>query len=85
MSLGDKCSTSCRTKDHRTFGECMRSKNVKVADVNYTVAAKKHSKELGAYESARKQGIQPKSTRQRDIDRAVQTSDKTGTAYRADE
>ena len=25
------CSSSCRTKDHATYGECLRSKNLKTA------------------------------------------------------
>lgn len=79
------CSSTCPTQDHETYGACMRAKSVKVADVTYTAANQKHTKELSSYERARKQGIQPKSTRAKDIDRAVQISEKTGTAYRADE
>lgn len=26
--LGDNCSSACPTKDHWTFGECVRAKNV---------------------------------------------------------
>ena len=79
------CSSSCPTQDHASYGECMRSKNVRVADVGYTVANKRHSKELSSYADARRQGIQPESTRQRHIDAAVKASNETGTAYRADE
>lgn len=79
------CSSTCPTQDHATYGACMRAKNITVADVNYTAANKKQRTELSAYEAARSQGIQPESTRKHHIDRAVQISDKTGTAYRADE
>lgn len=78
------CSSSCKTRNHATYGECLRSKNVRVADVTYTAANKKHTKELTSYAEARRQGIQPQSTRQKHIEQAVQASDKTGTAYRAD-
>lgn len=79
-----KCSSSCKTRNHATYGECLRAKNVRVADVNYTAASQKQKKELGAYEAARRQGIQPESTRKADIDKAVRVSDQTGKAYRAD-
>lgn len=79
------CASSCKTQDHQTYGECMRAKNLRVADVGYTHLNKKHTRELSSYEKARKEGIQPQSTRQKDIDLAVRQSDKTGTAYRADE
>ena len=77
------CSSSCPTQDHASYGECMRSKNLMVADVGYTHLNKKASKELDSYAKARKEGIQPKSTRSKDIERAVRISDKTGTAYDA--
>lgn len=79
------CSSACKTQDHASYGECMRSKNLRVADVGYVAAAKKHHKELTAYEAARRQGVQPQSTRAKHIEQAMRASDKTGTAYRADE
>ena len=83
-----KCSSGCPTQDHKTLGECMRSKGVKVAYCNsakgadYTVQ-KKADKELTAYAEARKEGIQPKSTRRRDIEAAKRASDSTGVAFNA--
>lgn len=77
------CSSTCPTQDHETYGACMRAKNIKIADVGYTTANKKHTTELSAYAKARAEGIQPKSTRKHDIEKAVRTSDKTGTAYQA--
>lgn len=44
---------------------------------------KKWDKELDAYRSARKQGIQPKSTKMKDIKEAVDVSNKVGKAYDA--
>lgn len=38
------------------------------------------TRELDSYYDARKQGIQPRSTKQRDIDAAVRASDKAGRA-----
>lgn len=73
---------------HETFGACMRAKNIRVAYCqsarghDYT-AEKAKEKELSSYKEARAQGIQPASTFTRDIRRAVETSNATGTAYDA--
>lgn len=77
------CTSTCQTRDHESYGACLRAKNVRVADVGYTHLNKKATKELDSYAKARKEGIQPKSTRSKDIERAVRISDKTGTAYDA--
>lgn len=44
---------------------------------------KANDRELDAYRSARKQGIQPKSTKMRDITTAVRASDQIGRAVKA--
>jgi hypothetical protein len=44
-------------------------------------SAKEHDKELGSYYSAVRQGIEPISTKQRDIDAAVRLSNDMGTAF----
>lgn len=81
-----KCSTSCPTRDHRTYGECLRSKGVRVAYANSATGLdyteqKAWDKRIDAYKQARSEGIQPKSTRASDIKAAISHSDKTGTAY----
>ena len=43
--------------------------------------AKQHDKELGSYYSAVRQGIEPVSTKQKDIDAAVRLSNDTGVAF----
>ena len=43
--------------------------------------AKQHDKELGSYYDALRQGIEPVSTRQKDIDAAVRLSNDTGVAF----
>lgn len=83
------CSSSCRTQDHQTYGECLRSKNLKTAymqdwkGADYT-RQKKADRDLDAYARARKEGIQPQSTNRRDVEAAIKASDKAGTAFRAD-
>lgn len=83
------CSSSCRTQDHATYGECLRSKNLRTAYMQEwkgkdATRQKKADKALDAYESARRQGMQPASTRLADVQAAVQISDMTGQAFRAD-
>lgn len=86
--MGENCSSSCRTKDHSTFGECVRAKNLKTAYMQEwkgkdATAQKRADKNLDDYASARSYGIQPASTRPADIQAAVRMSEKTGTAFKA--
>jgi hypothetical protein len=48
---------------------------------NGVPTAKAHDKELGSYYSALRQGIEPVSTKQKDIDAAVRLSNDTGRAF----
>ncbi len=45
------------------------------------MTAQQHDKELGSYYDALRQGIEPISTRQKDIDAAVRLSNDTGVAF----
>ena len=45
------------------------------------MTAKQHDKELGSYYDAIRQGIEPVSTRKKDIDAAVRLSNETGVAF----
>ena len=77
------CASTCKTQDHKTYGECLRAKGIQIGDLMNTRIQKAGDKNLDQYENARKYGIQPKSTRPDDVKRAVQISEKTGTAFRA--
>jgi hypothetical protein len=44
-------------------------------------SAKQHDRELGSYYDAIRQGIEPVSTKQKDIDAAVRLSNDMGTAF----
>lgn len=52
-----------------------------VAKANGIPTAKEHDKELGSYYDAIRQGIEPVSTKQRDIDAAVAASNTAGKAF----
>lgn len=82
------CTTSCKTKDHESYGQCLQSNMPMVApSANPSVTGwdmnqvKKDNKELDSYYSAIRQGIEPISTKQKDIDAAVKFSNETGKAF----
>lgn len=84
--LGANCSSKCATKDHATFGECMRSKALHVAYCNSAdgkdySAQKRADVELDRYAAARAEGIQPASTKTGAINAAVAASDAQGKAF----
>jgi hypothetical protein len=65
------------------FGCKVGSLQLSVGDARHdgVPSAKQHDKELGSYYSAIRQGIEPISTKQRDIDAAVRLSNDMGTAF----
>lgn len=84
------CSSGCRTQNHVSYGECMRSKNPRVVGANAAkgigfnrTASKAWDKELDFYASAVRQGIQPASTRTPDIQQAVEASESLGRPWDA--
>jgi hypothetical protein len=85
------CASSCKTQDHPSYGACLRSKGLAVTGLESTNPSfsrdrsKAWDSELDLYESAVKQGIQPETTERRDIEFALEKSQQTGTAFRADE
>ena len=81
------CTSSCKTKDHSNYGECMRSNTPMFVGVNPTKTGwdqdkvKKDEKEIQSYWDATRQGIEPRSTRKKDIDAAVKLSNEAGKAF----
>jgi len=51
------------------------------ASSRLTMSAKKWDNELALYRTARSQGIQPDSTKTKDIRKAIDISNRTGIAY----
>lgn len=76
------CASSCKTQDHGSYGACLRSQNVGVYGLESTgndfTKQKKWDAELASYASARKEGLQPATTSQRDIDNARRQADIQG-------
>ena len=72
------CSSACKTKDHKSWGECVRSKGLQLSPaVNdaYGARQKAWDCELDNYESAVRQGLEPAGTKQHLIDKAVREAD----------
>ena len=82
------CRTGCITKDHATYGECLRAASLRVGwakshlGIDRTREKGKES-ELGFYREARAAGIQPASTKTPDIQKAFEVSEKAGAAFDA--
>lgn len=75
---GKNCSSTCQTKDHKSFGECMRSKNLKLSpriNDGYHDRQRSWDKELDNYESAVSQGVYPTGTKQKNIDAAMKEAE----------
>ena len=85
--LGDKCRTGCPTRDHSSWGECLRASNLKVAYCGIgggdATGQRKWDNELKEYRAATAQGIRPASTKTKDIRAAVEASNKSGIAFDA--
>ena len=65
------------------FGCKISGLQLSVGDARHdgVMSAKQHDKELGSYYDALRQGVEPISTKQKDIDAAVRLSNQTGVAF----
>jgi hypothetical protein len=79
---GEHCSSSCLTRDHGTYGECLRSKNV--GDMRLgghrdggrtSTFEKKFNAETARYGQARKDGLNPEAVSHRAITAAYRAAD----------
>lgn len=85
---GENCTSSCLSRDHESWGACVRDKGLRVgwaasASGLDLSTQKKWDKALDSYRDARAQGIQPSSTRPDAVRRAVEISNSTGSAFQA--
>ena len=72
------CSTSCPTRDHHTFGECLRAKNLQLSPhVNdgYSTRQTAWDSELDHYKKAVDNGLDPVSTKRKAVDAAIKEAD----------
>ena len=79
------CTSGCKTQDHASYGECLRSKrtvsknSTQSTDRLYSMEAR-NAQEITEYKAARAQGIQPAGTKLGQIREAVAASNKADTA-----
>lgn len=82
------CRTGCKSRDHKTWGECARSGRLNIGYCGVgggdATAQKKWDHELDMYRKARAEGIQPDSTKLNKITEAMKKSDAVGAAYGRD-
>lgn len=77
--VGANCSGSCLTRDHKTYGECLRAKNLQLSpNVNgdYGSKQKQWDKDLNHYESAVGQGLNPAGTQRHQVDAAIKEAER---------
>lgn len=86
---GEKCTSGCRTRNHRSYFECISDKGVKTYLASPSkgldgTTQKRWDARLDAYRAARSQGIQPDGTTRQKVQEAVRLSDAAGAAYGRD-
>ena len=83
----DNCTSGCRTRDHESYGQCLRSKRAAVMGLESTgndyTTQKKWDRDLDEYRKVRAEGIQPASTNRQSVEDAKILSDVAGQAYQA--
>lgn len=87
MEKNPNCTSGCKTQDHESYSDCLMSKNTGFAGCFPTRQGwdkdreNADKKELDSYYSAIRQGIEPISTKKKDIDAAVKLSNEAGKAF----
>lgn len=84
---GVNCSSSCKTKSHYTFGDCLKDKGV--GAIGYKISRgrddlNRSDRELSAFRDAVNQGIEPDGTTMQKVQDAVILSNEKGAAYGRD-
>lgn len=75
---GAKCSSACLTRDHLSWGECVKAKGLQISPaINDSYGSKQTQwdKDLNHYESAVNQGVQPDGTQRHQVDAALKAAD----------
>lgn len=81
------CRSGCKTQNHESYADCLLAANTGFAGCFPTRQhwdkdkEKKWDKEVDSYYSAVRQGVEPISTKQKDIDAAMKFSNETGKAF----
>lgn len=79
------CTSGCKTKDHQSYGECLRANTPSVRNSTQSrsglyAAEQRNAQEITEYKAARAQGIQPAGSKLHQIRGAVAASRKADAA-----
>lgn len=55
------CRTGCLTKDHESYGACLRAANLSTMVGDTVQINQQGERDLAAYREARRQGLQPQA------------------------
>lgn len=72
------CSSSCTTKNHKTYGECLRAKSLQVSPAvndGYSTKQRAWDKDLDHYDRAVKDGLNPTGTQRWQVDKAIREAE----------
>lgn len=76
------CSSTCKTKDHSSWGECVRAKNVTAQWLGGTGPSQSEQKafdrENQRFEDATKAGLSPQGVGHKAIDAAYRAAESKG-------
>jgi hypothetical protein len=79
------CSTGClQPGTHRSYGDCLRSKNLQVQDVETHRLSVNQNRVIDDYVAARRDGLQPEGVTAKAVKQAREFTDITGVPFRAD-
>ena len=73
------CRSGCKTQDHESYSDCLQEANFGFTGCFPT--RRGWDKELDSYYSAVRQGVEPISTKKKDIDAAMMLSNEAGKAF----
>ena len=80
------CTSGCPTQDHTSWGECLRSKGLRIAYARSAAGSdatkqKRWDQEISRYRNAVAQGIEPDGTTTAKVRQAEQWSERHGVAF----
>lgn len=81
------CRSGCRSKDHGSYAECLRAANISSNELMNNPKAHLYAKtkaDLAAYQSARRNGIQPEGTTVEKVKAAQAATERLGRPYNAE-
>jgi hypothetical protein len=85
--INSNCRSGCKTQDHESYSDCLQDAGLSFTGCFPTrrgwdkTKEKNWDSELDSYYSAVRQGVEPISTKKKDIDAALMLSNEAGKAF----